>query len=106
MDDVRFSNSLVGLLSGASTAALAFAILLVLPQCTPAQTSPLNQRVLVVYNSANSDSIEVANYYVARRGIPAANLCAIAPAATTWLNWTAFDSEVRTPIRNCLSTIG
>jgi uncharacterized protein (TIGR03790 family) len=67
---------------------------------------PLAQTVLVVYNSADSGSTAVAQYYISKRGIPSANLCAITPPATNWLNWTDFDGSVRTPIKNCLTALG
>ena len=41
-----------------------------------AQT-PLNERVLVVYNSNGADSLNVAKYYMAERKIPQANRCKI-----------------------------
>src|SRR5271154_6298193 len=63
--------------------ALAFTFLLFAPDRSQGQS--LSSRVLVVYNSANSDSTNVANYYIAKRGIPAANLCAITPPSTTYL---------------------
>jgi uncharacterized protein (TIGR03790 family) len=87
------------------TAVLTFALLLLIaPGRSQAQS--LNQRVLVVYNSANSDSTNVANYYVAKRGIPSANLCAIAPPSTVYLAWSDFVASVKTPIQNCLNTVG
>lgn len=94
------------LTSRASGTALALALLLVSLYRAPAQASQLSQSVLVVYNSANSDSINVADYYVAKRGIPAANLCAIAPPSTASLSWSAFVSKVSTPIGNCLEAVG
>lgn len=51
----------------------------------PLAGQPLNQRVLVVYNTNFADSLTVANYYIAQRGIPAANLCAISPPSSTGL---------------------
>jgi len=48
----------------------------------------------------------VANYYIAKRGIPSANLCAITPPATTYLSSTAYNSTVKTPIQQCLNTLG
>ncbi len=48
----------------------------------------------------------VANYYAARRGIPAANLCPITPPSTTLVSWAVFGSAVKTPIQNCLSALG
>src|SRR5437867_7216618 len=104
MDNVCFRRS--SSISRTSAAGLAFAFLLMAPCRTWAQASTLNQNVLVVYNSASSDSTDVANYYVARRAIPSQNLCAIKPPSTTSLSWSAFDSTVRIPIGNCLSTVG
>jgi uncharacterized protein (TIGR03790 family) len=66
----------------------------------------LSQRVLIVYNSGNSASIAVANYYATQRSIPTANLCAINPPSTTSLTWSQYVSSVKTPIRNCLNTVG
>lgn len=67
---------------------------------------PLNQRVLVVYNASSFESGDVASYYMARRGIPSRNQCAISPPATETVNWNDFDSTVRTPIKNCLNAVG
>jgi uncharacterized protein (TIGR03790 family) len=83
----------------------ALAILLFVPSVLHAQLS-LNQRVLVVYNSGNSASTAVANYYASQRSIPTANLCPINPPSTTSLTWSQYVSSVKTPIRNCLTTIG
>src|ERR1035438_4602961 len=66
----------------------------------------LAQSVLVVYNSADSSSTAVAQYYISKRGIPSANLCAITPPRIDWLYWGDFDSSVRTPIKNCLNALG
>lgn len=73
---------------------------------------PLSARVLVVYNRNLKDSVRVADYYVARRHIPAANKCAISPP----MLWTAagsvavpgqeFDSVIKAPIRKCLAAVG
>src|ERR1035438_9602301 len=64
--------------------------------------TPLAQSVLVVYNSADSSSTAVAQYYISKRGIPSANLCAITPPRIHWLYLVDFDSPVRTPIKNRL----
>ena len=71
-----------------------------------AWSQPLNQRVMVVYNANSPDSLDVANYYTNRRGIPAANKCAIGPPAWDMLNRSDFDTYIRTPIKNCLNTLG
>ena len=50
----------------------------------------LSARVLVVYNANEPESVDVANYYVARRGIPAANKCATTPPAPDQILWADF----------------
>ena len=55
---------------------------------TPGTSDSLSNRVLVVYNSAVPESLEVADYYMQKRDIPAANKCAI--HKTDSLEW--FDS--------------
>ena len=68
--------------------------------------TPLNERVLVVYNTEVPESLEVADYYMSRRGIPQNRKCAISPQTTTGINFDAFDATIKTPIRNCLNAIG
>jgi uncharacterized protein (TIGR03790 family) len=63
--------------------------------------------VLVVYNSADSDSLSVANHYMSQRNIPnPKNLCAITPPSTTYLSLSDYTTYVKTPIQNCLNTLG
>lgn len=69
-------------------------------------TIPLQERVLVVYNTKVPTSLEVANYYLTKRGIPQANLCAISPPDTSNLPWDGFESVIRKPIQTCLNAIG
>ena len=69
--------------------------------------NPLASRVLVVFDPSSSDSVNVANHYLAARGIPSGNLCAITPPETaTVLPWSTYVSAVQTPIQNCLNTVG
>jgi uncharacterized protein (TIGR03790 family) len=67
---------------------------------------PINHRVLVVYNSIVPASVKVAKHYVARRGIPAANLCAISPPSPTKLSWTQYVASVKIPVQKCLNAVG
>jgi len=66
----------------------------------------LSLRTLVVYNANDSDSVSVANYYAAKRLIPAQNMCPITPPATDVLTWSQYVSSVKTPVRNCLNAVG
>lgn len=72
----------------------------------PQSATPLNERVLVVYNANSPASVDVADYYVARRGIPQSHKCAISPPSTDWITWGAFDLAVKNPIKDCLNRVG
>src|SRR5579872_225854 len=87
------------------TASVYF--LLIFGIYSPAQAqSPTHPEVLVVYNTNFADSLTLANYYMSQRGIPAANLCAITPPASTGLSMTDYVNTVKTPIRTCLTNVG
>ncbi len=85
-------------------AAFAF-FLLMFVRCY-AQTIPLNERVLVVYNSNSPASLEVANYYSAKRGIPAVNTCAITPTKDDEIDFYNYEINVKKPIQSCLNALG
>lgn len=72
----------------------------------PTSNNQLSDRVLIVYNAAQSDSVEVAQYYAGKRAIPASNLCAINPSDTYELGWNDYLQQVRDPIENCLNSVG
>src|SRR5207248_3733245 len=67
---------------------------------------PAHPEVLVVYNTNFPDSLTLANYYMAQRGIPAANLCAISQPSIAGLSMTDYVNTVKTPIRACLTNVG
>ena len=77
-----------------------------------AAAHPLASRVLVVYTSGDANSIAVANYYQAARGIPNANMCAVpAPgnnpaSGYRMLEETDWVTYFKTPIQACLTTVG
>ncbi len=73
---------------------------------TGAAQIPLNNRVLVVYNSSDSASAKVAKYYAAKRNIPAANLCRISPPASDRLSWSQYVGSVKMPVQKCLNAVG
>lgn len=75
-----------------------------------AQESPapvtLSDRVLVVFNSKDSGSRDVAKYYAKMRGIPEANMCAIAPSDSGLLGWKEYLLQVKAPVQKCLTAVG
>lgn len=66
----------------------------------------LSDRVLVVHNTAVAASISVANYYVAKRQIPAVNRCAITSASDSFISLNEYKTLIQTPIQKCLNAVG
>jgi uncharacterized protein (TIGR03790 family) len=68
--------------------------------------TPLNQRVLVVSNAAEGQSVLVARYYMMRRGIPDKQQCRITVSSTETIPKEEFESAVKAPLRKCLEDVG
>ena len=68
--------------------------------------SSLASRVLIVYNPSDANSAAVAAHYQAARGVPSANLCAVAPPATGGIAYSDYVTYLRNPVRNCLNAVG
>src|SRR5262245_4314126 len=101
-------------------ALVASALLLLTPPRAAGFVDPWNDpaRVLVIYNTSwpdadgdgVGDSLEVAQYYAARRGVPAENLLGL-PLTPTGVNydasqWALFLSEMRDPLLAWLAVHG
>src|SRR4028118_285383 len=67
---------------------------------------PLNERVLVVYNANEPESLEVANYYMTRRNIPTSRKCAVSPSSDTYLAHAEFLTAIKAPVQQCLDAVG
>lgn len=66
-----------------------------------------SDRVLVVYNANSADSRAVADYYLLKRGIPAANLCAItAPTDVGFVDYATYLAQIKTPVLAALTALG
>lgn len=74
---------------------------------TAAWTAPafaLNpDEVIVVANSASAESVELANFYVAQRGIPKGNLFLVKTTAGYEISRAAYESQIRQPLLEFLS---
>jgi uncharacterized protein (TIGR03790 family) len=68
--------------------------------------TPLNERVLVVFNSNDSESRSIARHYMAQRRIPDANRCSIAPSSIDYVKQSEYESRIRAPLRRCVESIG
>jgi uncharacterized protein (TIGR03790 family) len=84
---------------------LPWALLLLLAPLARAQT-PLNERVLVVYNAEVPQSKQIAAYYMSKRAIPERNRCKLDLSSNDQLKQDEFDSSVKRPIRKCLEKAG
>ena len=62
------------------------------------------ENVLVVMNTQSPQSRQIAEYYMKRRAIPAANLCAISAAHTEEIERRVYDSEIAPAVKSCLVT--
>ena len=105
-----------------ATVRILFCVSIMLLGCMfsthAATSSPTPARVLVVYNSNWSgdgdgdgvqDSLEVAQYYMARRGVPAANVLGVACSTGSggqYGDYLSFYKEVVAPIKSKLGTLG
>jgi uncharacterized protein (TIGR03790 family) len=69
----------------------------------PAQTA---ENVLVVINRQSPDSRTVGEYYVAKRSIPAANVCNIGTVTTESVTRPVYTKEIEAPIAQCLKSRG
>ena len=68
--------------------------------------TPLNDRVLVVYNSNAADSLPVARHYMSKRQIPDSNRCRVAFTSPDYIKQEEFESRVKTSIRKCIESVG
>ena len=60
--------------------------------------------VLVVVNDASPLSRDIGEYYVRRRGIPAANVCHIRTSREETIERAAYSSQIVQPLTACLQT--
>jgi uncharacterized protein (TIGR03790 family) len=76
-----------------------------LPQAAPAQAQTPGQ-VLVVVNRRSLTSRQIGEYYVRKRGIPVANLCAIDTAPDETITRSVYDKEIEKPVGEFLKKQG
>jgi uncharacterized protein (TIGR03790 family) len=82
---------------------MRLALLLLASGCLFAQTGA---NILVVVNTSDAASREIAAYYSLRRAIPAKNVCAIATTADEEIDWPAYEQQIERPIADCLRRNG
>ena len=61
------------------------------------------RNVLVVVNENSEESLEIGNYYLHARGLPAANLCRIQTTTGLTTDKAGFQAEIEAPIKACIA---
>lgn len=74
-------------------------------RAVPAEADPAN-RVVILANSSQPDSVDLARHYAARRGVPAANIVALPMPAEETIGWDAFIATVFQPAQDALVSRG
>jgi uncharacterized protein (TIGR03790 family) len=89
----------------APTATGAVAAGAVQPSLSPG-TNPDPAHVVVVANSRSAESVEVAKFYLQRRGIPEKNLVLIDAPTEADVTWRVFVDQIFNPLRQQLTAAG
>lgn len=80
-------------------------ILGILLVCVGRANAQSISKVLVVINDNSPASVEVGNYYILKRGVPATNICHVSMQdgsiqTNERIDWPQFVNQLRTPIHN------
>ncbi len=62
--------------------------------------------VAILVNGTSPESVEIGEHYRQARGIPEANLCAVATTTEYETTLAAYESEIRAPLADCLLAAG
>jgi uncharacterized protein (TIGR03790 family) len=72
----------------------------------PTAAAPSAQNVLLVVNRSDPVSRRIGEYYVHKRHVPLANVCAIETPPRETIAWDAYRKEVEAPVAQCLTRGG
>ncbi len=64
--------------------------------------APITDRMLVIYNADEPDSLAVAEHYVASRGLPDSALCPTTPGGIDAIEASAYSAGVGVPVLDCI----
>jgi uncharacterized protein (TIGR03790 family) len=64
------------------------------------------QRVVILANANDADSVRLARYYAGRRGVPSANLVALPMSSEETIGWPEFIATIYQPLQNRLVAEG
>jgi uncharacterized protein (TIGR03790 family) len=90
---------------GRTASGLAVLFLMFAP-AGPASPSKIAESVIVVANSADPDSVAIARHYAEVRGVPPANIIALAMPLTETITWKEFVATVWQPLEGELVAKG
>jgi uncharacterized protein (TIGR03790 family) len=77
-------------------------LLVIVATCVapPLMAKGVEARVIVVANSRQPESVELARFYVGQRGIPAGNIVALSLPETESITWRQFVDQVWQPLQD------
>ncbi len=61
---------------------------------------PDNERVLIVVNNTDTDSVEIGNYYKEKRNVPNENVVEVWTSTLAAITYDAYKTQIQTPIKN------
>ncbi len=85
-----------------AAAGFLFGLLLALPL----QAGDLEERVVLLANSRQAESVALARFYAEQRGVPAENIVALPLPETETITWRQFVDEVWQPVQDELHRRG
>lgn len=71
--------------------------------CAAAASAQTADQVLVVINNRSADSREIGAYYMAKRRVPASNLCTINATPDEAIDRAVYEKSVEAPVSACLT---
>jgi uncharacterized protein (TIGR03790 family) len=91
---------------GSDTIKLVMLLLLLLLLVAPCLKAQNGENVLLVVNRKDVISRQIADYYRARRSVPAGNVCYLETTAAEEIDWKTYQSQIEQPVGNCLKRAG
>jgi uncharacterized protein (TIGR03790 family) len=81
-------------------------LLLLLALAVPCLQAQTGENVLLAVNRKDALSLQVADYYRPRRGVPARNVCYLETTSAEEIDWKTYLEQIERPVGNCLIKAG
>lgn len=81
-------------------------LLCFLPAAAPVLQAQSGENVLLVINTSDPLSRQVADYYRPRRSIPLKNVCSLSTTSAEEIQWRVYEEQIERPVGDCLKKNG